>query len=108
MSNKPLIIQAPARLDAVYAPTLRNQIATALEANANVVIADFTNTTFIDSSGMASLVSGHKAMRQVNGRFILANVHGSAQEIFDLTRMDLVFTMTSSVDAALGLVGGKQ
>ena len=99
------IIQAPARLDAVYAPTLRSQVTEAVAEGVTTVIADFTNTTFIDSSGMAALVSGHKALRQKNGRFILANVHDSASEIFDLTRMDLVFTMTPSIEAARQLAG---
>ncbi|MBX3082889.1 MAG: STAS domain-containing protein [Anaerolineae bacterium] len=100
MTEQIQILQAPSRLDAVYAPTLRNDVALAAQAGVTVLIVDFTDTVFIDSSGMAALVSGHKAMRQKNGRFVLANVHGGAREIFDLTRMDLVFTMTPSVEAA--------
>jgi len=94
-------ITVPRRLDAVSAPQLRAQIIASIETGVPRLILDCAGTEFIDSSGLAALVSGHKAMRLKKGVFALAGIQGGARDIFDLTRMDLVFTMYPTLPDAI-------
>jgi anti-sigma B factor antagonist len=98
-------ITVPRRLDAVSAPQLRATIITAVEAGVPRLVLDCSATEFIDSSGLAALVSGHKAMRLKKGIFALTGIQGGARDIFDLTRMDLVFTMYPTLTDAMTALG---
>ncbi len=53
---------------------------------------DFSNCTFIDSTGLGVLVSSYKKCMEKNGSFILHSVNDSqVMRIFQLTRLDKVF-----------------
>ena len=103
MTTKIIMLQE--RLDAANAGSLRAEIKAAIDSGIRALILDCALTEFIDSSGLAALVSGHKAMRIQKGQFILARVNGGARDIFDLTRMDLVFTMFPTLAAAKAKAG---
>jgi anti-sigma B factor antagonist len=65
------------------------------------VIADMGQTSFIDSLGLAALVSILKVMRSRSGDFYVANPADVVRLLFELTRMDAAFYVVSDVDAAL-------
>lgn len=95
------------RLDAVNAPLLRADITAAIERGVTGLILDCKLTEFIDSSGLAALVSAHKSFRARNRTMALVNIQGGAREIFDLTRMDLVFTIFPTVAQAIQSIEAK-
>lgn len=105
-SKRVQILQLPVRLQAANAMDVRSQISRAVDEGAKTIIVDASRTEFIDSSGLAALVSGHKTMNGLSGSFVLAGVQGGAKEIFDLTRLDQVFTMVTTLDEAKRLTGG--
>ena len=94
------IITVPERLDVSNVKELKTAVQNASEKGINALILDCSQTEFIDSSGSAAPISGHKTMRSQQGQFLLGAVQGGARTIFDLTRMDLVFTMFDSVEEA--------
>ena len=95
------------RLDAASAPQLKAAILAAVEGGAMTLIMDCSATEFIDSSGLAALVSGHKTMRTKKGAFLLIGIQGGARDIFDLTRMDLVFSMYPTMAEGLAALGAS-
>jgi anti-sigma B factor antagonist len=56
--------------------------------------------SFIDSSGLASLVSGLKLARERGGWLRLAGVNEQVASIFKMTLLDRVFELYPNVDAA--------
>ena len=72
-------------------------------AHKNIVI-DLSQTVFIDSMGLAALVSGLKTARERGGTLILASVSEVTRVILELTKMHLAFTITPTVQEALDLV----
>jgi anti-sigma B factor antagonist len=101
-----LIIQADERLDASTNQRMREHWQQA--ANAPFLIVDLENTTFIDSMGLATLVSGLKLARQRGGELILVNPSESVRIIFDLTHMDRVFQIAPTIQAALALTANHK
>jgi anti-sigma B factor antagonist len=95
----PLVIDAPVRLDAAVATSFRDILRSHIAEGQLFLAVNFAATQFIDSSGMASLVSALKAMRTAKGRLVLVGIHDAALEIFNLTRMDLIFEMSPSIEA---------
>lgn len=98
-------IAIPVKLDVSNTVEIKEQIRVAIEDNGcRKMIIDLAETTFIDSSGLAALISGLKTMRAQGGTLVVANMGEQARTIFDLTRMDLVFSIyatTAEATAAL-------
>jgi anti-sigma B factor antagonist len=64
------------------------------------VILDLGEVPFIDSSGLAALVSGLKTLNENDGSLKLAALQSQADLLFKLTMFDKVFEIFSDVDAA--------
>jgi len=89
------------RLDAVTALELKGQFKRLVEAGIVEQIVDLAEVPFIDSSGLAALVSGLKATRQAGGTLKLAGLSDQARTIFRLTMLERVFEIYDDAGAAL-------
>jgi len=56
---------------------------------------------YIDSSGVASLVEGLKASRDLGSRFVLFGLSPSAREVLQLSRLLKVFDVCDNEEQAL-------
>jgi anti-sigma B factor antagonist len=65
------------------------------------VLMNLTKVRYIDSSGVASLVEGLKASRDLGSRFILFGLSGSAREVLQLSRLLKVFEVYEDEESAL-------
>jgi len=88
------------RLDAFSAPSLRERLDGLLADGVNQFIIDLSQTPFLDSAGMAVLVSLLKRARQANGDVKLVKPTADAVlRILQLTRFDKVFEMLDTLPA---------
>jgi anti-sigma B factor antagonist len=71
------------------------------------VIANMASTSFIDSLGMAALVSGMKTARTRGGDFYIVNPGEVVRVLLELTRMDSVFRVVASVEEALQTIAAN-
>jgi anti-sigma B factor antagonist len=62
---------------------------------------NLSNVRYIDSSGVASLVEGLKASRDLNLRLILFGLSPSAREVLQLSRLLKIFEVYDNEDQAL-------
>jgi len=96
------VIKVKGRLEAVSVGDLRKKQEQLLEADKKNFIVDLSNTDFMDSAGMAALVSLLKRARQVQGKVILVKpTNPAAYRILTLTRFDQVFTLVDTVNEGL-------
>ena len=72
-----------------------------LEGGARKFLVDFTNTGYIDSSGLGVLVSLSKKIREQGGELRLAGLNDDLRTLFELTKLDTLFQITDSRDQAL-------
>ncbi|MCU0491226.1 MAG: STAS domain-containing protein [Chloroflexaceae bacterium] len=94
------IVSPKSRLDAFAAPELRERLETLL-AGTNRLVIDLSAVPFIDSAGMAVLVSAMKRARQAGGDVRLVwPTDDAARRILYLTKFDRVFVMADTVEAA--------
>jgi len=96
---------AEPRLDASRAPALREELIRRVEAGRDRIILDLSATEFMDSSGLGALVSCLKRMG-TRGTLGIAGAQGAVARLFTLTRMDRVFALHPTVDAALAQMAG--
>ncbi len=65
------------------------------------VVVNLSSVHYIDSSGVASLVEGLKASRDLGSRFILFGLSTAAREVLQLSRLLKVFEIYDSEEEAL-------
>jgi anti-sigma B factor antagonist len=65
------------------------------------VIVDLSAVSYIDSSGVASLVEALQAAKKNGSQFSIAAASEPTRRVLELARLDKVFTMYNSVDEGL-------
>lgn len=72
---------------------LRNDIKTFYDKNVFNYRFDFSECTFMDSTGLGMLVSIYKRCVSHGGKVMISKPSKPVQEILHLTRLDTIFTM---------------
>ena len=65
------------------------------------LILDFSGVTYIDSSGLATLIEYYQTIRGGPARLALASVAKRVRSAFELVRLNEIFPLHESVAAAL-------
>ena len=68
----------------------------ALAAGAAVVIVDLSGVTFLDSTGLAALVTINNRARNDGAALIIARPRARVRQLFHITGLDAAFTITDS------------
>lgn len=84
-------------VDLSCSPDARKSILDVLQAQKNLLI-DLGSVSYIDSSGVASLVEGYQAAKKQSLKFGLVGVSDAAMSVLKLARLDKVFPIYDSVD----------
>lgn len=95
------IISLDGALNARSAEEAKQTFRNLVEEGVKKVIVNLQNVPFIDSSGLASLVSGLKTLGGEASNLKLAAPQSQARLLFELTMFDRVFEIHDSVDDAL-------
>ncbi|GAC1544210.1 MAG: STAS domain-containing protein [Herpetosiphon sp.] len=97
-----IIISPRSRVDAFNSATLRATLEKYLDEHVIKFVVDLSQVPFLDSAGMAVLVSLLKRCRQAGGdvKLVWPNEE-AAQRILRLTKFDRVFQMSKNAPDAL-------
>ena len=80
---------------------MKQKVLDALEGGARKFVIDFSRTGYIDSSGLGVLVSLSKKIREQGGDLRLAGLNEDLQTLFELTKLDTLFSITRTPEEAL-------
>lgn len=100
------IIELHGRFDAFEVP----KVTEWFDAHGDVrnVIVNLGGVTFIDSSGLATLVKMLKRCRQNDGELALSNLQQAVLIIMELTRLDKAFAIYDTEVDAIQAIESKQ
>ena len=87
-------------IDLESSPAAREVLLKSVEGIGKVLV-DLSSVTYIDSSGVASLVEALQAAKRNGGRFALVAASDPTRRVLELARLDKVFTMYTTVDEGL-------
>ncbi|MGF1482335.1 MAG: STAS domain-containing protein [Cyanophyceae cyanobacterium] len=85
------VVQPSGILDGTQTDQFRQEIRNSLDENTQIILVDFKDITFMDSSGLGALVLSLKAVRSAGAQMILCSLNEQIKILFDLTSMDKVF-----------------
>ena len=94
------IVELNGEVDLSCSPDARKQILECLGAGKSLLV-DLSQVTYIDSSGVASLVEGYQTAKKKSLNFGLIGVSDAAMNVLQLARLDKVFPIHASLEARL-------
>ena len=101
-TDKTTIFDVTGDIDLANSPEVRKALLKELkDARVPRVVMNMSKVRYIDSSGVASLVEGLKASRDVGSRFILFGLSPSAREVLQLSRLLKIFEVYDDEAQAL-------
>ena len=96
-----LVLEVDGQLIVGNRQEFKQKILDALEGGERRFLVDFTRTGYIDSSGLGVLVSLSKKIRDEGGELRLAGLNEDLRTLFELTKLDTLFTISDSAADAL-------
>jgi len=102
--NGTTVVALSGDVDLQTSPAVRQQLLECLENHKRLVV-DLGTVSYIDSSGVASLVEAFQVSRKKGADFALASVSPAAMRVLSLARLDKVFTIHTDVTAAAAAQG---
>jgi anti-sigma B factor antagonist len=101
LRNNVLVVHvAEKRVDASKAPLFKDEMTKCIDSGQNQLVLDLSGVDFVDSSGLGAIVACLKRLGP-RGNLAIAGAKGAVSRLFTLTRMDKVFTLHDTVDAAV-------
>ncbi|MEH2178376.1 STAS domain-containing protein [Nostoc sp.] len=99
MREQVKVIKLSGNLNATTSQDFRQKITGILESGAKIVLVDFKDVTFMDSSGLGALVLAFKTLRAADTKLVLCSINEQVRILFELTNMDKVFEIFPNQDA---------
>ena len=97
-----VVVEVSGQIDLSNSTQLRKVLLREIKENHTARLAiNLSKVSYIDSSGIASLVEGLKAARDAGSRLMLVGVIGSAREVLQLSRLLKLFELYDTEEQAL-------
>lgn len=88
-------------------PKLREKLQTAISEGPPSLVLDLSGVGFMDSSGVATLVEALQTCRNEHIPFSLCALQIRVQSIFEIARLNTIFTIYPTLEAATGIADGE-
>ncbi len=99
-----LVVAVSGQLVVTNRQELKQLVLDELERGARLFVIDFSDTSYIDSSGLGALVSLKKRIEEVGGELRISSMNEDVRTLFELTRLDTLFHLyPSRQDAVRGV-----
>jgi anti-sigma B factor antagonist len=106
--DKISVIDSTGDVDLYSSPRLREAMLAEIKADGPSVLVNMSGVSYIDSSGIATLVEGLQLSRQTKTRFGLFGLRPNARSVLELARLHKVFMIFESEAEALEKIGSVQ
>ncbi len=94
-------------LTAQNATGFKNEVVELIDQGNSQIIVDFSQVSFLDSSGLGALVGVLKKIGH-RGDLLVADLNSDVEQMFRICRMDRVLPIRRNVDAALQSLRERQ
>jgi len=92
------VLHLTGEVDLSNSSVVKKSLLKILEEGRSVIV-DFSALTYIDSSGMATLVEGLNFANSRDLNLYIAGAVGAPLQVLELTRLNQVFNMVDAVEA---------
>lgn len=90
-----------ARLDSILAPELKAEFLILAQPDVETLVIDLTEVEYIDSAGLSALLLARRQQSSHDGDVRLVAVHDDVRSLLELTQLNRVFPMYTTIAEAL-------
>ena len=100
--KKALLVTISGELDHHMAEKIKNAVDEKMRStNAINIIFDFTNLSFMDSSGLGVIMGRYKKVRTLGGRVVIFGVNAMVLGLLEMSGMDKIIRLTPGFEKAI-------
>lgn len=95
-----LVVELRGDVDLSRSPELRVALLEMAAEQPGRIVLDLSGVDYMDSSGVATLVEALQHQRKHGGKVVLCGLGPKVKSIFEIARLDMVFTIVEDAEAA--------
>ena len=102
------VIAVGGELDMSAAPDLRSTIHDALDDGAVTLVVDLSEVTFIDSTGIGTLMAAQHRLKEIGGSLELVCTEPNVLRVFEIVGLNRQLSIHPTTESALSTFAGAR
>lgn len=99
--NDVLVCMLEGQIKMDNSPELRKAFDNLVKREEKKIILDFSQVSYIDSSGLATLIEMFQRLKKIGGRLRFSNMNQKVMSVFEITRLNEFFEIFQTREMAL-------
>ncbi len=99
--NEFVTVAIEGEVDLNSSPQLRKAFNDLIDKGSSKIIVNFAKVTYIDSSGLATLIEMMQRLKKDQGRMCLVQMSDKIKSLFEITKLDKLFAIYRTQEEAL-------
>jgi len=95
------IVSITGDIDLENSPKLREYLKPKASQKTPRLLLDFTGVSYIDSSGLATLIEYFQSVQGFGGKLALASLSPRVKNVFEIVRLEQIFSLHPDIPSAL-------
>ena len=95
------VVSITGDVDLETSPQLREFLKPKSAKKTPALVLDFLGVTYIDSSGLATLIEYFQAVQAFGGKLALASLSPRVKNVFEIVRLEQIFSLHPDIPSAL-------
>ena len=92
------------KINSLVTPQLKSELILINAEGQRNIVLDLSQVKFADSSGLSSLLVGHRLCKNAEGSFILVGLNDAVSRLVTISQLDTVLSIVPTVDEAIDLI----
>jgi anti-sigma B factor antagonist len=97
-----VLLAVAGNIDIYTSPELRGELKVALDNRVPRIVVDLEHVTFVDSSGLATLIEALQKVNEYSGKLTLCSLAKTVLGVFKLSNLDSLFDIRPDRESSLG------
>ncbi|MBT7858224.1 MAG: STAS domain-containing protein [Nitrospinaceae bacterium] len=94
------LVRVSGEVDMSNSPTVRDSLMGLVKDKVPAIVVDLEAVSYMDSSGIATLVEGLQETSSYGGKFRIAGLSEKVKQVFELARLTDVFDIYADAEQA--------
>jgi anti-anti-sigma factor len=92
------------KLNSLITPQLKSELILINTEGQRNIVLDLSQVKFADSSGLSSLLVGHRLCKNADGSFILSGLNEAVARLINISQLESVLSIVPTVEEAIDLI----
>lgn len=100
------IVEVNGEIDFHSSRELREKFQEILDKKCSKLVVNLKKVNYVDSSGLATFVEALQRINRAGGKLVLAGLTPAVRGVFEIAKLDSIFTLQDSEETALAALAG--